>query len=239
MYEQQIWDQLMAEINNPYGVAGLMGNLMAESSMNPVCMTGKNIGMTPNEYVSRIKDGRISAYEFAHDGIAFGLVQWKYWSRKESLINHTGPGRIDTAGAQVSFLLSEIKTYKSVWNTLLTAKTVREASDAVMLKYEKPAGTSESAKAKRAAYGMKYYETYANTPVASHKIVITTVDRVLIRSGNGKSFPVITSVLHKGTAYEYVAKSENGWHAVKLKDRVGWISGDFSAITEKIGEVND
>ena len=38
--DKRIWNLLMEAIGNPYGVAGLMGNLMAESSMNPLCKTG-------------------------------------------------------------------------------------------------------------------------------------------------------------------------------------------------------
>ena len=38
--EKQIWDLLMKKIENPYGVAGIMGNLYAESSMRTTCMTG-------------------------------------------------------------------------------------------------------------------------------------------------------------------------------------------------------
>ena len=34
-YEKQIWDALNADIQNDYGVAGMMGNLYAESSLFP------------------------------------------------------------------------------------------------------------------------------------------------------------------------------------------------------------
>ena len=37
-----IWNYLIDRINNPYGVAAVMGNLMAESSLNPANATGKN-----------------------------------------------------------------------------------------------------------------------------------------------------------------------------------------------------
>ena len=35
-----IWDFLYSRICNPYGVAALMGNLEAESSLNPFNATG-------------------------------------------------------------------------------------------------------------------------------------------------------------------------------------------------------
>lgn len=33
--EQKIWNYLKSKLNNDYGVAGLMGNLYAESGLNP------------------------------------------------------------------------------------------------------------------------------------------------------------------------------------------------------------
>ena len=44
---------------------------------------------------------------------------------------------------------------------LKTAKTVKEASDIVLVKYESPANCGASVKATRASYGQKYYDKYA------------------------------------------------------------------------------
>lgn len=233
MVEKEIWCLLMEEIKNPYGVAGLMGNLMAESSMNPMNATGKNPQMTNKDYVANVKEGRISANEFAHDGVAFGLAQWRYWSRKESLLNFVGANKIDDPLAQTRFLLFELKLYKSVWNTITGAKSVREASDAVMTGYEKPANVSESAKAKRAAYGQKYYNQFAEPePVPAVKYVYTTVNNVNIRNGNGKSYEAIGRARLAGAKYEWVATSDNGWHAIKynVPNMVAWVSGEFSKV---------
>jgi hypothetical protein len=49
-------------------------------------------------------------------------------------------------------------------NALLNAQSVRVASDAVMLKYEIPADTSEDNRASRADLGQMYYERYAVGP---------------------------------------------------------------------------
>ena len=32
---EKIWNYLYAELKNPYGVAGIMGNIQAESGLNP------------------------------------------------------------------------------------------------------------------------------------------------------------------------------------------------------------
>jgi len=64
----------------------------------------------------------------------------------------------------LGYLWQELGQYKSVMNTLLTAQSVREASDAVMLKYEIPADTSEDNRASRADLGQMYYERYVIGP---------------------------------------------------------------------------
>ena len=43
---------------------------------------------------------------------------------------------------------------------LKTATTLKEASNAVLLKFERPADQSESAQNRRASYGQKYYDQY-------------------------------------------------------------------------------
>ena len=230
--QKQIWDTLMEDIKNPYGVAGVMGNLMSESSMNPICITGY-AGVTAAEYVANIKDGKMSLDQFIHDSVAFGLAQWRYWSRKESLIHFTGINRIDDPIAQIRYLLWEIKTYKAVWDTLINAKSVQEASDVVMLKYEKPANTSDAIKQKRANYGQQFYDKFANpTPAPTKKYVRTTTDKVFLRRGNDKSYTSITRINKAGQTFQWVATSDNGWHAVKYTnpDMVGWISGEFSEV---------
>lgn len=229
--EKKIWSILMDTIGNPYGVAGLMGNLFAESSMSPVCATGKFPQQTVSQYVADIKNGKTSPESFAHDGVAFGLAQWRYWSRKEAMLNFTGASMIDDPEAQTKFLLSEIRTYTTVWKTLLNATSVREASDMVMLRYERPSGTSEAAMAKRASYGQRYYDKYADekkTPM-----VVTTADKVNLRAGDGLSYSSVGRAEKSGAMYEWVATAPNGWFAVRLKDRVAWISGSFAQLTEQ------
>lgn len=52
---------------------------------------------------------------------------------------------------QLEFLKVELGT--ALLNTLKAAASVQEASDAVLLQYERPADQSQEAKDKRAAYG--------------------------------------------------------------------------------------
>lgn len=162
--EQFIWQTLLNEIKNEYGVAGLMGNLYAESSLSSINLQStyeKKLDMTDQQYTDAVDNG--TYLNFVYDSAGYGLAQWTYYIRKANLIafareKQTSVGNLEM---QLAFLLKEIKQYTSVWETLIAAKTVHEASNAVLLKYEKPANQSESVQEKRATYGLKYYDQYA------------------------------------------------------------------------------
>ena len=176
---RRIWDGLSLGINNPYAVAGIMGNLYAESSLNPNNLTSngnKTLGMTDAEYTAAVDNGTYTADQFANDGYAYGLAQWCYRTRKAALLAHVKKlgASIGDLAAQISFLLAELLTYKSVWNAITNATSVQEASDAVLLGYEKPANQSDSVKRLRASYGQKYFDLY--TAVDSSKINNTILE---------------------------------------------------------------
>lgn len=240
-----VWNALMEEIKNPYGVAGLMGNLFAESSLNPLCKTGGISSESGADYARKVMSGEIGKAAFSKDNVAFGIAQWRYWSRKEQLYSwaaeRLGIGDLET---QIEFLLYEIKSYKTVWNTLLNAKTVKEASDIVLERYERPANVGEAAKMKRQIYGEGYFSVFAkvtNSPeikepvVKTEPMVVTTAPNVLFRAGNGKEYAIIgRSNSVSGEKFKWVATSKNNWHAVvvkvKNKDRVVWMCGDFCEV---------
>lgn len=164
--EKTIWDTLQAAIGNAYGTAGLMGNLYAESALKPGNLQNagnKALGMTDEQFVAAVDNGAYSADKFIHDGYGMGLAQWTYYTRKQALLNFVkAAGKsIGDLETQLAFLLQEIKGYTSVWNTLTTATSVREASDAVLMKYERPADQSKSVQERRAEYGRLYYDKYA------------------------------------------------------------------------------
>lgn len=53
------------------------------------------------------------------------------------------------------------ESFKSVFNTLKTVTTVKEASDSFLLNFERPADQSEAAKTRLVGYGQTYYDKYA------------------------------------------------------------------------------
>lgn len=236
--DKKIWDQLYRDIGNPYGVAGLMGNLFAESSMNPYCITGSKAKDTTGiDYTNDVEALVISKDEFIHDGVAYGLAQWRYYSRKERLYDMAKALNLPlgAAATQITYLLSEIRTYKTVWNTLMNAKSVKEASDIVLEKYEKPANTSDAVKEKRSAYGMQYLDAfYPIVETVKHTLkntyIVTTSRNVFVRTGNGTEYTKIRRINKEGTKFPWVATSANNWHAIKIEkyEGIAWISGDYS-----------
>ena len=67
---------------------------------------------------------------------------------------------------QLDFLYEELtKSYPQVWKDLMNATSVLEASNSVLLKFERPANQSESVQKKRAGYGQEYYDKYKTNTV--------------------------------------------------------------------------
>ena len=222
--EEKIWEYLLGMTWNEYGTAAIMGNLMAESSLNPKCATGTK---NPN-YVTDAREGYV---DFVHDGVAFGLAQWCYWSRKEGLLNLAWElgWQLDSLELQLKYLYQEMsQKYKSVWNAVKEAKDIRTPTEVIMLKYEKPANTSDAAKDKRVKYAQQFYDRYAKGEKTFERTVVAT-DNVNIRSGNGTNYPRI-GLVSKGTRLPYVATADNGWYAVVFRKDVRWVSGEFSRI---------
>ena len=162
--EKKIWDYLLSKFNNPYGVAAIMGNLMAESSMNPLSATGvkKKYGMSNKEYTDWAKT---HGTEFAKDGCAYGLVQWCFHARKEGLWNlaHARNTSVGDLQTQLKYIEQELPKYKPVYKAVTESKNIREISDIVLHKYEKPANQSVAVEEKRAKYAQGYYDKYAKS----------------------------------------------------------------------------
>lgn len=163
--EARIWNHLKGWILNDYGVAALMGHLYAESGLNPRNLQNsyeKILGYTDDTYTAAVDSGSYAG--FVRDSAGYGLAQWTYWSRKEALLAYVKAvgASVGDLEAQLGFLRKELtESYPSVLAALKSAKNVREASDAVLTKYERPADQSENVKIKRAGYGQTYLNKYA------------------------------------------------------------------------------
>lgn len=176
MSSKIIWDFLKKEGFSDFGVAGLMGNLDAESALRPNNLQdtySRSLGLSDAEYTAKVDNGTYT--NFVRDSAGYGLAQWTYWSRKENLLNYAKSKKksIGDLEMQLEFLVQELKiSYKnSVYNILVNATTVQQASDVVLMNFERPANATAQ-KSKRAAMGQVYYDKYAkgveNTTMATN-----------------------------------------------------------------------
>ena len=225
--EKIIWDYFMNKIGNPYGVAGLMGNLKAESDFRPNNLSSignKKLGMTDSEYTAAVDNG--SYTKFVNDGYDYGLAQWVYHTRKSGLLNYAKSVKqsIGDLTVQLDFIWQELQQYSSVYKVLLFAESIKEATEVVMLKYEKPADQSDTAKAKRVGYAETIFRANVGYP---GKWIRVTGDSVNIRYGDSIKYR-IAHVATAGDMFNVVAESNaTGWCAIRYEDEILWISNKF------------
>lgn len=160
-----VWDYLKGQGLSDHGTAGLMGNLYAESGINPKNLQNsyeKRLGYTDAGYTAAVDSGKYT--NFVKDGAGYGLAQWTYWSRKQGLLDYAKKkGKsIGDLTTQLEYLMQELtKSYPAVLKTLKSATSVKTASNAVLLQFEKPADQGTAVQAKRAQYGQDFYTKYA------------------------------------------------------------------------------
>lgn len=234
--EKAIWDTLMGFIGNAYGAAGLMGNLYAESALNPKNLqnTGnKALGMTDDEFTAAMDAGAYG--NFVNDGYGYGLAQWTFHTRKAALLAYVQERGVSIGdlAAQLGFLCKELEGYKTVLSTLKTATSVRAASDIVLTKYEAPADQSTAVQEKRAGYGQKYYDKYAgNTPAPAQTepsgsvpfLVKVSISDLNIRKGPGTNYA--RTGQFTGIGVFTIVDVSGDWG--KLKSGAGWISLNYA-----------
>jgi len=238
--EKAIWNYLTGKGLNAYAVAGLLGNLYAESGLNSCNLQNsynKSLNMTDAEYTAAVDNGSYS--NFINDKAGYGLAQWTYYTRKQALLDYAkkAGASIGSLDMQLAFLWDELQGYKTVINTLKSAESVRAASDAVLLEFEKPADQSEAVQKKRAEYGEAYYKKYAGTQQAAVQQaesvpfkVQVDIDDLRIRAGASTDSEFTGKYTGKGvftiTEVKAGKGSTAGWG--KLKSGAGWISLDYA-----------
>ena len=72
---QYIWNYLINKGFSVYGVAGIMGNMQAESCVTPNNLQGEyntKLNMTDAQYTAAVDNGTYT--NFVHDSAGYGLV---------------------------------------------------------------------------------------------------------------------------------------------------------------------
>lgn len=154
---KKCWNYFLERGITKAGAAGLLGNLKAESGVRPNILEKSKqskIGLNSEEYIRRVNAGTYT--NFASDRAGFGLVQWTYPTRKQSLLNHCR-GKIEDLYCQLDFMMSEIKGYKTVYNTITSSDNVEECARVIMVRYERPGNLSEQNIRKRGSMSREIY----------------------------------------------------------------------------------
>ena len=144
------------------GAAGLVGNLSAESNLNPFASSA---GYTPEQIKSMNRDQFLAAKG------GFGIAQWTTKDRKTALWDYTH-GDITNLQKQVEFLIYELKTqFPDVWKALCNNQiSIAQAVKMVQDKYERPAKGKERTNV-RMQDAVHAYDTYqAPAPTATKPV---------------------------------------------------------------------
>lgn len=230
MTRQEIFNKLYSLIGNKYGVAGLMGNLIAESNLQSNNMQNCYEGVyNDNTYTQAIDNGSYSRERFRSDAIGYGLAQWTYGPRKANMYDYIkGRGKsIGDCEAQIDFLIKELSSdYGSTLRVLKSATSVKEASDYVLVHFESPADQSESVKQYRTNLGLGVYSecwTGVNT--------IVTIDLLAVAK------EVIAG--YYGNGQDRVNKlTEAGYNATDVQNKVNeLLNVNTKSIDEVVKEV--
>ena len=162
-----IWKYFENKKFNPYAIAGIMGNMKAESNLLPNNLQSayeKSLGMTDEQYTKAVDNGTYA--NFIHDSAGYGLAQWTYWSLKEDLYNLCKERNksISDIQCQLDCLYQQLINNKLL-GSLNSTTSVRAASDIFLTKFERPKDQSEKVQIARANYGQEFYNQFAGQTV--------------------------------------------------------------------------
>ena len=162
---QYIWNYFMDKIGNAYGVAGMMGNIYAESGYYSNNMENSYEGTYNDEtYTAAVDNGSYSKSSFVNDAIGYGICQWTWYTRKQALyemFKSGGYSSISSIELQCDYLWYELQNdFSGVLSVLKSASSIREASDKFLHDFENPAYATNQ-EATRAGYGQTAYDDFS------------------------------------------------------------------------------
>lgn len=256
--ERTIWDFFKAKGLTDAGTAGILGNMYAESGLNPKNLQNSyetKLGYNDESYTQAVDNGSYTA--FSSDSAGFGLAQWTYWSRKRDLLAYAKSCNksIGDLNMQLEYLYIELsKSYKSLLKLLKTTNSITEASDAVLTQFERPANQGSAVKLKRQTYSQNYYNQFVSavgnsslvsyTRITNNKTVLTskTLNRITIHCFVGQvtakqGVDYFATTTNKCSANYVVGYDGSIGLSVEEKDR-SWCSSsgenDKQAITIEV-----
>lgn len=173
LYAQQVYQYLYATIGNHYGVSGLLGNIYAESSICPFVCENDNSNNYVDSYNATMNTIRtLSDYDFqryhlpyvASDRVGYSLAQWTTYGRKSNYYQYCSQSLLGDGQKSMEFLLLELQqSYSGVYNVLLTATSIAQASDYVLQYYEAPLNWQSQIQTRR-GYSQNVYDDFSGAP---------------------------------------------------------------------------
>ncbi|MCX4384342.1 MAG: phage tail tip lysozyme [Clostridia bacterium] len=237
---EKIWNFFLDEGFSIYGIAALMGNLSAESGLDPKNLQNsceKRLNYTDAEYTAAVDNGTYK--NFTYDGAGYGLPQFTFPSRKEAFYKYAkAAGKsIGDLETQLLFMVEEMKKdFKSVYSALKTASDVKTASDLVLKKYEAPKDQSDAVKRKRAEYGQEYFNRFSGAGEKKGEINMSIMvgsaridergnasggaagDQKQTSATNDLTGEVSMQKMYSHSKGWYILRPKSAAHAVKMAD---------------------
>lgn len=139
MSARTIYDTLRAAGLTEEGAFGLMGNMMAESTLKSNIAQRGMTNLSDEEYTFAADNGAI---DFSHDSVGYGLCQWTYGPRKAALLSACKSRGVSVGDehAQVLFALMELqRDYPMLLMELRSSHDLYKCTADVCTQFERPA----------------------------------------------------------------------------------------------------
>lgn len=138
MNAQTIYNILRAGGLSRAGALGMLGNLMAESSLIPNIVQRGMQSLSDEEY-TRLVDAGVKNFE---DSCGFGLAQFTFYSRKRALLQFARSQGVSVGDGEMQchFIIKELKEdFPGLYRMLCESEDIGLCSDRVCDTYERPA----------------------------------------------------------------------------------------------------
>ena len=158
---KNIWNILRKEGMSEVGAAALIGNMQAESALNPINVEDRmhsKLGWTDEQYTKAVDNNTYT--KFATDAYGYGLYQLTYGPRKRNFLafaKSRGTSIGDTA-TQIYFCLKELKEeYSGLWSYLRGTPDLYTATSRICKEFERPAVNNIDGPNGRYEFAQKWY----------------------------------------------------------------------------------
>ena len=159
MSNKTIYDALRAAGMTKEGACGLMGNMMAESSMKSNIAQRGMTKLTDEQYTAAADNGLI---DFVNDQVGYGLIQLTYHTRKAKYLQFARERGVSVGdeATQVKYVIEELRQdYPALWKYLCESHDLFLCAQKGCTEYERPAFNNVGA---RYQFAEQFFDEFAN-----------------------------------------------------------------------------